>query len=107
MLLLFALGLAQAAPFDTGADYMDLARQQCAKEWPDNFEMQGYCLKQNAEGMLQFKQVSDELGKPIEKALEHCTEEWTKDRLPNWKMIGYCATKQAEAYRSLHQPSSP
>jgi hypothetical protein len=41
-------------------------------------------VKQHAAGMLQFKAVSDELGKPIEKALERCTEEWTKDRLPNF-----------------------
>jgi hypothetical protein len=55
--------------------------------------------------MIEFKAAS-ELGKPIEKALELCTEQWTDNRLPNWEMIGYCATKQAQAYRSLH-PSSP
>lgn len=91
-MLLIALALAQAAPFDTKADYMQLARQYCAKE--------------AAAGMLQFKRVSDELGKPIEKALEQCTEKWTTDRLPNWQMIGYCATSQAEAYRRLN-PTSP
>lgn len=103
-MLLVALALAQAAPFDTKADYVQLARQFCAEEWPDNFEMQAYCLKQQAAGMLQFKAVSDELGKPIEKALEQCTEEWTKDRLPDFAMIGYCATRQAEGYKALHQP---
>jgi ferredoxin len=103
-MLFVALALAQAAPFDTKADYIGLTKQFCAKDWPDNFEMQAYCLKQQAQGMLQFKAVSDELGKPIEKALEHCTEEWTTDRLPNFAMIGYCATKQAESYRSLRQP---
>lgn len=105
-MLLIALALAQSAPFDTKADYIELAKQFCAKDWPDNFEMQGYCLKQQAKGMVQFKSVSDDLGKPIEKALEKCVEEWTKDRLPDFSMIGYCATRQAEAYRSLH-PSSP
>lgn len=105
-MILIALALAQAAPFDMDADYVQLARQFCAKEWPDNFEMQSYCLKQQATGMLQFKAVSDELGKPIEKTLEHCTEEWTKDRLPDFAMIGHCATRQADAFRSLH-PSSP
>jgi len=102
-MLLFALALA-SAPFDTKADYVQLARDFCGREWPDNFEMQVYCVKQQASGMLQFKTVSDELGKPIEKALERCTEEWTKDRLPNFAMIGYCATRQAEAYRALHRP---
>jgi hypothetical protein len=105
-MFLFALALAQTAPFDTKADYVELARTHCASEWPDNFEMQGYCMKQQATGMLAFKEASDSIGKPLEKALERCTEEWTKDRLPNWEMIGYCATKQAEAYRNLH-PASP
>lgn len=106
-MLLIALALAQAALFDTRADYVELAKQFCAQDWPDNFEMQAYCLRQQAAGMLQFKAVSDELGKPIEKSLERCTEEWTKNRVPNFAMIGYCATRQAEAYRSLRRPSSP
>lgn len=101
-MLLVAIALAQAAPFDTKADYLDLARQFCAKAWSDNFEMQAYCVKQQATGMVEFKDVSDQLGKPIEKALEKCTEQWTKDRLPNWQMIGYCATQQAAAYRTLN-----
>lgn len=103
-MLFIAIALAQAAPFDTKADYVELAKQLCAKDWPNDFEMQRYCLKQQAAGMLQFKAVSDELGKPIEKALEGCTEEWTKDRLPDWQMIGYCSTKQADAFRALRRP---
>ena len=101
-MLLLAFALAQAAPFDTSASYVGLAKQFCAKEWANDFSMQAYCVKQQAKGMLQFKAVSDELGKAIEPALEQCTEEWTKDRLPDFAMIGYCASKQAEAYRSLH-----
>lgn len=99
-MILIALALAQA-PFDTSASYIGLAKQHCAREWPDDFQMQQHCLKEQAAGMLQFKAVSDELGKPIEKALEKCTEAWTKDRLPDWQMIGHCAVEQATAYRAL------
>ncbi len=101
-MFLIALALAQAAPFDTKADFMGLARQHCAGEWPSDFAMQKHCLKGQAEGMLKFKTASDSVGRPLDKALEKCTEEWTKARVPNWQMIGYCAGKQAEAYRSLN-----
>lgn len=108
-MLLIALALAQAAPFDVKADYVELARQHCRTEWPNDFRMQEHCLKGQAAGMVQFKAVSDEIGKPLEKALETCTEEWTKDHIPDWRMIGYCATKQADAYRALNSapPSKP
>jgi hypothetical protein len=103
-MLLTALALAQAAPFDVKADFVALAKEHCRTEWPTDFQMQEYCLKQQAAGMLQFKQVSDELGKPFEQTLEKCTEEWTKNRMPDWQMIGYCATEQAKSYRALSQP---
>jgi hypothetical protein len=63
-MFLFALALAQAAPFDTKADYVELARTHCASEWPDNFEMQGYCMKQQATGCWQFKEAATAIGKP-------------------------------------------
>ncbi len=101
-MLLIALALAQSAPFDVKADYVELARQHCSAEWPADFRMQEYCLKQQAEGMIEFKAVSDQYGKAIEKTLETCTEQWTKDRIPDWRMIGYCAKQQAEAYARLN-----
>lgn len=102
MMLLVALALAQ--PFDTKADFMDLARTHCANEWPADFQMRSHCMKEQAAGMLQFKSVSDSIGKPIEKALQKCAEDWTKNRLPDWQMIGHCASEQAAAYRSLNRP---
>lgn len=101
-MLTIALLLAQAAPFDTSANFVQLARQHCRLEWPSDFQMQAHCLKEQAAGMVQFKQASDSIGKPIEKALETCTEEWTRDRLPDWQMIGHCAQTQADAYRRLN-----
>lgn len=100
-MLLIALALAQA-PFDTNADFVALAKEHCRHEWPADFQMQEYCLRGQAAGMLQFKAASDELGKPFESTLEKCTEEWTKDRIPDWQMIGDCAAKQAEAFRRLN-----
>lgn len=100
-MLWIALLAAQVAPFDVKADLGVLARIHCQHEWPDNFEMQAYCLKGQRQGMAEFKAASDAFGKPLEKALEKCAEEWTKLRVPNWEMIGYCAKNQAEAYRSL------
>lgn len=106
-MLLIALALAQAAPFDVKADYGELAAVHCAREWPDDFQMQAYCRHQQNIGMAQFKAVSDDIGKPIEKALEKCTEEWTRDRIPDFQMIGHCAVEQGVAWHRINGPSSP
>ncbi len=100
--MLLAFILVQLAPFDVKADFVALAKTHCRAEWPDDFQMQGYCLKQQAEGMLKLKAASDSIGKPLEKALEKCTEEWTKERVPDWQMIGHCAETQADAFRKLN-----
>jgi hypothetical protein len=99
--LLVAFALAQAAPFDTSADYLALAKEHCRREWPADFQMQEHCFGGQVRGMAQFKAVSDDLGKAIEPALETCAEEWTRERLPDWQMIGHCAVTQAEAFRRL------
>ena len=104
-MLLIALALIQ--PFDVGADYGAMAREHCAIEWPDDFQMQSYCWHQQNVGMLQFKAVSDDLGKAIEPALERCAEDWTKDGLPDWQMIGHCAVEQGTAYRRVNGLSAP
>lgn len=106
-MLLIAIALAQAAPFDTKADYVALAREQCRQEWPADFTMQEFCLKAQAKGMLQFKAVAETMGKGFEPTLEKCTEEWTKNRIPDWMMIGFCATSQAGAWQRMNPPSSP
>ncbi len=106
-MLLIALALTQAAPFDTKADFVVMARQYCAAEWPNDFAMQSACLKWQAEGMLKFKAANDSGGKPLEKSLEKCTEEWTKNRVPNWQMIGWCAERQVTAYQELNGSVAP
>ena len=100
-MLFIALALAQAAPFDVKASYGDLAREHCRREWPEDFRMQEHCLREQRVGMLQFKAVSDDIGGPIEKALERCTEEWTRDELPDWQMIGHCAVTQGVAFHRV------
>lgn len=107
LLFALALALAQAAPFDTSADYGALARGHCAREWPDDFQMQSYCYRQQHVGMLQFKAISDDLGKTIEKALEQCAEAWTRGGLPDWQMIGHCAVEQGTAYRRINESIYP
>ena len=103
-MFLIALALAQA-PFDVKADYGELARAHCAREWPDDFQMQSYCWREQHGGMLQFKAVSDDFGPRIEKALEGCVEQWTADGLPDWQMIGYCAAEQAKGFVRVNEPS--
>lgn len=95
--------MAAEPPFDVKADPVGLAKQHCARQWPDDFRMQEHCLKLAAQGMVELKAVHDEFGTKLEKALEECVELWTEDRLPDWRMIGYCAKQQADAYERLRR----
>lgn len=100
-MLLLALALAGSPPFDMKADFVAMAKDHCATDWPADFQMQRQCLKEQAAGMLIFKDVAVRFGKPLEPALEKCAEDWTKDRVPDWQMIGHCAAEQADAFTRL------
>lgn len=101
-MLLIALALAQAAPFDVKGDYAAMARTHCRREWPDDFRMQEHCLEQQVKGLQEFLDAAA-VGKPLDKALRTCVEEWTKERVPDFQMIGYCAKQQAEAWRRINR----
>lgn len=100
-LLLFTAAQA-SAPFDARNSY-SLARQHCAAEWPNDFAMQKHCLETQVEGMRKFVASSRSVGRPLDKALEKCVEQWTKSGRPDFMMIGHCAEEQAEAYRNLNR----
>jgi hypothetical protein len=105
MVILIALALAQAAPpFDVHADDGKLAAEHCARAWPVDFQMQAYCRHEQNVGMLQFKAVAEDIGQPIEPALEKCTADWTRDGIPDFQMIGHCAVEQGVAWRRLNRP---
>lgn len=75
------------------------ARKHCLIEWPDDPRMQEYCEGQAVEGMREFVRSYREFGSSIEKVLEHCMTDWTRDGLPDWAMIGYCSRQQADSMR--------
>lgn len=101
MLLAFLLMAVEPPPFDPKANLGELARRHCRGEWPDDFQMQQYCFEQQVKGMGQFKAVWEAVGKPIERALENCTREWTEAGVPDWQMIGYCAEQQEKGWRAV------
>ncbi len=100
-MLLIALALAQSAPFDIRGDYAGMIRKHCSIEWPEDYRMQEYCADQQNVGMREVKRAYDEFGSRIAPTIENCVSQWTRDRLPDWAMIGYCARQQADSYRRL------
>jgi hypothetical protein len=96
-----AMAAAQAPPFDM-KNVQSLMKQHCATEWPDNFQMQEFCIQQQIKGMADFKAASESVGRPLDAALEKCVEEWTEHGVPNWQMIGFCSKQQADSYLRLH-----
>jgi hypothetical protein len=87
---------------DFGDHLTDLARQHCEREWPDNFEMQEYCLGQQRDGINQYIDVRDSMGVRLKAALRRCVDEWAPPGDANFEMVGYCAKQQADAYHRLH-----
>jgi hypothetical protein len=96
-----ALAATDAPPFDIKQSEA-LNRQFCAGEWPNDFRMQDYCFSRLWKGWASLSPRAAPIGRPLDQALENCVEEWTKAGVPDFRMIGYCAKHQAEAYRKVH-----
>lgn len=49
-------GAQATGPFDPYKSE-ELAKQHCSAKWPDDFEMQEYCVKQQSQGMHDFAEA--------------------------------------------------
>lgn len=78
---------------------------KCEKEWPTDFEMQEYCIKQQVEGQAEILEYVSRYNVDLdnkssaaslttaEVILVKCFSEWDGDN----KMIAYCIEKQEES----------
>jgi len=76
---------------------VDAAKQKCSTEWPSDFQMQAYCLKQQKTGFEQVDQQRGGLSAPLKASLQNCEAEWATD----YQMQAYCLEKQVAAKRNL------
>lgn len=93
--------------FSTGEDDYSEAeqviRRNCAREWPDDYSMRNYCIKQQREALAILKK-----GRPHDipedvfaRIRSKCAAEWPED----YTMRQYCEKQQFDAYRELEGES--
>ena len=103
--LMFAMFLL-AVPAASLADEKINAR--CASEWADDYRMQKYCRKKEAEGkakvdsfVTRYGLKTGSEGTPYAAMLRKCSADWTDGYGPHWRMLAYCLKKQEDAYRAM------
>jgi hypothetical protein len=80
----------------------EVIKQQCALKWPDNFQMQAYCVEEQVKGRESLSRPVDPHVSPEEhaKLRAHCEKQWSGD----FKMRAYCEEQQISGLRELQSP---
>ncbi len=81
------------------SDAEQVIRRHCEREWPDDYAMHSYCIKQQREALTVLKQGRPH-GIPEEvftNVRSKCAREWPED----YAMRQYCEKQQFDSYREL------
>jgi hypothetical protein len=92
-----------SASLEVPGNWNQIAQAKCAEEWPSDYRMRDYCVKQQTEGAraLDKSPPSDVDSTAFKVIRGKCAEEWPRD----FKMRVYCEGQQFEGYRSLKSGS--
>src|ERR1700687_5158791 len=96
-----SITLAEGPVPSVGSAPEEVIRRYCEKQWPDDFQMQAYCRKQQREALAELQSLRAE-GVPAETFAEirrGCASQWPDD----FSMRLYCERQQLEAYRQLRR----
>lgn len=93
--------LPASMPLHTVNNPEEIIRRYCVQQWPDDFQMQSHCRKQQREalGQLQTLQVEDIPNEVFAEIRRNCASQWPYD----FTMRLYCERRQIEAYRELQR----
>lgn len=74
-------------------------RRHCEREWPDDYTMRNYCLKQQREALAVLEQGRpDDIPEEVFAGIRSkCANEWPED----YNMRRYCEQQQFNSYREL------
>lgn len=80
-------------------EWRETVKSKCQGEWPTDYRMQDYCVKQQTEAAstLDQGQPSDIEAATFRVIRGKCAEEWPRD----FKIRAYCEQQQLEGYRAL------
>lgn len=79
-------------------------RANCEAEWPGDYRMQEYCIKNQVEALQAIAPLADSSSSIERDIVGKCAVEWRKPIGFDYRMIKYCYEKQIEAYRRLNSP---
>lgn len=92
-----------ATPEGGYSEAEQLIRRHCEREWPDDYNMRSYCVKQQREALAVLKQgrPHDILEEVFLGIRSKCAAEWPDD----YNMRRYCEKQQIDSYRDLERES--
>lgn len=75
-------------------DVTQIIRNNCIKEWDDNYRMVEFCIKQQNSAVNWLARNQNQIPKEI---YSRCLSEWNH----NYRMVKFCIEKQTDAKKSL------
>jgi hypothetical protein len=102
MPLVFLLALL-AHPV-SAEDVGDWIKQRCTRDWPNDYSMQVFCIRQQIEGAKEFRQLAngEASNGDLRGILATCLEQWGGDaKNADWPMISYCYREQRGAWQTM------
>jgi TIR domain len=100
----YSPGPGAATSANIEQDYGDaegVIRRHCEKEWPADFNMRAYCMRQQREAAAQLQRGRpDDLPEDVFQAIRLlCAAEWPDD----YAMRVYCERQQINGYGEVHE----
>ncbi|HYI13258.1 MAG TPA: toll/interleukin-1 receptor domain-containing protein [Thermoanaerobaculia bacterium] len=85
---------------DNYSDAEQIIGRHCEREWPDDYSMRSYCIRQQREAVANLRLGPPEDIPPqvFERMRQKCAHEWPDD----FAMRHYAERQQLEGYRQVH-----
>jgi hypothetical protein len=100
--------LCLAASTIAHADEAAGIRGYCEKQWPDEFSMQEYCIKEETKSYSSLRRknfAADDAHPVASRIFKKCLKEWTEDQV-EWSTVEYCVDEEVDSYNRL-TPEKP
>jgi hypothetical protein len=79
------------------------ASPHCVSRWPDDFQMQAACERNQREGRADWQRIYRDAPPDLRRALGLCLRRYTDPRgQTDYQMAGACSRNQQDSYRELH-----
>jgi hypothetical protein len=93
---------SQAPPVEKG--FYDSFKNMCREDWPDSYEMQAFCVKQQDHAFEKLTKIfmrettNDQVFNTIWKK---CSREWRRGDTFNYEMLVFCIERELDAKKAL------